>query len=302
VARRSRQFLWFALVVATAATLALAQDAHKEPQSFPEFAKSFLERLQNSTAIPADAAAVEQGGKLYLVHCASCHGPGGEGGKGPTLATATLSQAQSDAELYRVIREGVSGTEMPRARLERAEVGQVAAFVKSLGNKPPEQVPGDSVRGANLYATKGQCATCHTVNGRGGAYGPDLSDVGRRRSAAHLRLSVTDPNAEVPQSFNAFRSDPMLPNNFLYVRAVTRDGTHIDGIRVNEDTFSILIRDGTGKVHALFKADLRQLHKDWGKSPMPSYKDAFTPAELDDLVAYMVSLRAERKKDEKKSE
>jgi hypothetical protein len=24
---------------------------------------------------------------------------------------------------------------------------------------------------------------------------------------------------------------------------------------------------------------------------MPSYKDAFTPEELDDLVAYMVSLR-----------
>ena len=279
------------VLVALTASLAFAQSAHDEPQSFSERARAFMESLQNPTTLPTGSAAVEQGSKVYAVHCASCHGPAGEGGKGPTLAQPMLSRARNDAELYKVIREGINGTEMPRSRLERNEVGFVAAYVKSLGNKPPEVVPGDPRRGAELYATKGQCFTCHAVGARGGVFGPDLSDIGRKRSAAYLRRSLLDPNAEVPQSYNAFRGEVSFPQNFLYVRAVTRDGANIDGVRVNEDTFSVQIREATGKVHSLFKSELKTLHKDHGKSPMPSYKDAFTPEELDDLVAYMASLR-----------
>jgi len=284
------------LLVAVTGSLVLAQNAHDEPQSFSERARAFLEGMQNPTTIPSGPAAVEQGAKVYAVQCASCHGPAGEGAKGPTLAQPVLPRAQNDAELYKVIREGINGTEMPRSRLERSEVGVVAAYVKSLGSKPAEVVSGDPRRGAELYATKGQCFTCHAVGAMGGAFGPDLSDVGRKRSAAYLRRSLIEPNADIPQSYNAFRGDVSFPQNFLYVRAVTRDGASIDGVRVNEDTFSIQIREATGKVHSLFKSELKQLHKDHGKSPMPSYRDAFTAGELDDLVAYMVSLREGPKK------
>jgi hypothetical protein len=39
------------------------------------------------------------------------------------------------------------------------------------------------------------------------------------------------------------------------------------------------------------KSELVELHKDWGKSPMPSYRDILPEQELDDVVAFMVSLR-----------
>jgi putative heme-binding domain-containing protein len=232
---------------------------------------------------------------LFAGHCASCHGPGGEGNKGPTLAQPTLPRAQDDAALFKVIRQGLDGTEMPRTRLDREDVLRVSAYVKSLGSRPPERVAGDARRGAELYAGKGACAKCHTLRGEGSAFGPDLTDVGLRRSAAYLRRSLVEPNAEVPQAFNAFRADVSLPQNFLYVRIVTSDGRKVDGVRVNEDTFSIQIREAPGKVHSFFKADLKELHKDRGRSPMPSYRDALTTTELDDLVAYMVSLRGKTK-------
>jgi putative heme-binding domain-containing protein len=277
-----------AVVAAVAGTITVFAQVPADPPHGSDAAAT--QPVEVAIVLPTDHSDIEQGRRLFQGHCASCHGPGGEGGRGPTLAQPTLPRAQNDAELYRVIRQGIEGTEMPRSRMERPDVARVAAYVKSLGSRPPERVPGDPKRGAELYASKGACAKCHTLRGEGSAFGPDLTDIGRRRSAAHLRRSLVEPNAEVPQSYNAFRSDVSLPQNFLYVRAVTRDGRIVEGVRANEDTFSIQIREAPGKVHSLFKADLRVLHKDWGRSPMPSYADAFTSDELDDLVAFMVSL------------
>ena len=63
-------------------------------------------------------------------------------------------------------------------------------------------------------------------------------------------------------------------------------------MRVNEDTFSIQIRDG-GQSGALVLEEraLHELHKEWGRSPMPSYQEALAAGELQDLVAFLVSLR-----------
>jgi len=105
---------------------------------------------------------------------------------------------------------------------------------------------------------------------------------------------LVDPAAEVPQSFSAFRSDVSLPENFLFVRVTTHDGRSAAGVRVNEDTFSIQIRDASGNIESFYKEELQELHKDWGKSPMPSYRSLLSQAELEDVVAYLASLRGDR--------
>jgi cytochrome c oxidase cbb3-type subunit 3 len=89
----------------------------------------------------------------------------------------------------------------------------------------------------------------------------------------------------------SYRSDVSLTQNFLQVRVLTQAGRELTGVRVNEDTFSIQLRDATNTVFSFWKSELRELHKDWGRSPMPSYADALDRQELDDLVAYLASLR-----------
>jgi putative heme-binding domain-containing protein len=234
------------------------------------------------------------GQRLFQAHCAACHGPGGEGGKGPTLAQPVLPRASTDEALIKIISSGISDTEMPRSRLERAEIRLVALHVRVLGRRPIEQVPGDPVRGAQIFATKGDCAQCHSLGGYGGTIGPELTYIGRQRSAAYLRRALTEPAAEVPQSFTAFRGETGIPDNFLFVRIVTRDGITVAGVRVNEDAFSVQLRDLAGKLHSFFKSDLTELHKDWRFSPMPSYATAFTKDELDDLVAFLVSQQGKK--------
>ena len=83
-----------------------------------------------------------------------------------------------------------------------------------------------------------------------------------------------------------------MPDNYLRVRAVTRDGSEVTGLRVDEDTFTIQIRDDRDHLYSFRKAELRELQKDWGKSPMPSYQGAFSDSELQDLIAYLTSLQS----------
>jgi putative heme-binding domain-containing protein len=249
-------------------------------------------------AVSAPASQIstdlDKGRKLFETHCAMCHGPHGEGAKGPTLAQPNLPRASDDQSLLQIISWGIPNTEMPQAHMQRPEIELVAKYVRSLGSLPREPVPGDASRGAQIYATKGGCAQCHMIRGQGGVFGPDLTDVGRRRSMAYLRRALIDPNADVPQSYSAWRPDVSLPENFLYVRLVTRDGQELSGVRVNEDTFSIQIREATGATHSFLKSDLAELHKDFGKSPMPTYGTVLSTNELDDVVAYLTSLRAEK--------
>ncbi len=232
-----------------------------------------------------------QGERLFQVHCAACHGPKGEGGSGPTLATPDLVRASTEESLIRVIARGIPGTEMPQSRLDQDQIKLLAAWVRRLGQLPPEKIAGDAGRGERLYFTKGGCAQCHTVNGRGGASGPDLTDIGLRRGAGYLKTSLTDPESDVPKGFSSYRSDVSIPENFLQVRVVTKDGRRVTGVRVNEDTFSIQLRDVASRTHSFFKSELAELHKDWGKSPMPGYGEVFSKEELDDVVAFLVSLR-----------
>ena len=221
---------------------------------------------------------VAEGERLYGVQCAICHGPRGDGGRGANLALPRLRHAPDDTALAGVIRRGIPGTEMPGSALSARQVGQVAAFVRTLGRVRPEPVAGDAARGRSLYQTRGGCAQCHTIAGRGGGIGPDLIDIGARRSPTYLREALLDPEKDVP-------------TGFIQVRVVTREGRRITGVRVNEDTFSVQLRDLSDKVHSFWKHELREIHKDQGKSPMPGYRALFTPAEVEDLVAYLGSLQ-----------
>ena len=239
----------------------------------------------------SSANAPDEGERLFLVHCAGCHGPKGEGGSGPTLAVPILTRATNEELLIRIIRQGIPGTEMPSSRLDSEQLKQTAAWVRKLGEVPIEHVRGNAQRGEQLYLAKGGCAQCHTIGGRGGASGPDLTEIGVRRGAAYLRMALTDPEDDVPKGYSSYRSEVSIPENFLQVRVVTKDGRRLTGVRLNEDTFSIQVRDFSDRTYSFFKSELVELHKDWGKSPMPSYRDVFSKEELEDIIAFLISLR-----------
>jgi putative heme-binding domain-containing protein len=151
---------------------------------------------------------------------------------------------------------------------------------------------GDAARGKALFEGKGNCLSCHRVNGVGSRMGPDLSDVGIARrgggpsppqdsvtagNPAALEQKILDPDAEVARA-----------NRF--VRVVTKDGTTLTGRLLNHDNFSVQFIEPSGKLRAFQKADLREFTL-ITKSQMPSYKGKLEAQEVADLVNYLMSLK-----------
>ncbi len=232
---------------------------------------------QTAQTAPEPVGDAVLGQQRFESQCALCHGQDGSGGRGPNLRRPKLDHAPDDAALRKVIAEGIQ-PEMPGAwQLSPHEVASVAAYVRKIGAVPAEPVPGDAAHGEQVYKSKG-CANCHMIRGVGSGFGPELSDIGSRRSVAFLRESIVVPEASVP-------------DGFLMIEAVTNSGTTVRGVRVNEDTFSIQIKDQKGEFLSFRKADLKELRKQRGKSPMPSYQGSLTPEELTDLTAYLAGLR-----------
>ena len=154
---------------------------------------------------------------------------------------------------------------------------RLAAFVRSLGRVEPEALPGDPARGRALFEGKGACTACHIVRGVGTGLGPDLSEIGAERGAAHLRQALLEPGASRPEEMIPF--EPRSLSAYLVVTVVTRDGRTIAGYRVNEDAFTIQLREADGGLVSLRKGELASLRKDPDRSPMPGYGDLLAPAE-----------------------
>jgi putative heme-binding domain-containing protein len=221
--------------------------------------------------------------RVFDASCAGCHGPEGSGGKGPSLAVPKLRHAQTNEELAQIILFGIPGTEMPPSWYLGPEGARLAVgYVRLLGaNATPPKVAGDIVKGRELFRGKGACTSCHTLGAEGRAYGPDLSDIGARRSAVRLREQLLEPNAQAGEGF-------------VSVRAVTVEGEQVNGVRLNEDNFTIQVLEASGRYHSFRKAALSQLNERPTESAMPGYKTVFSEIELQDLVAYLSSLRGDQ--------
>lgn len=199
----------------------------------------------------------------------------GGGGRGPSLRRPKLVHAADEEALKSVIENGIQ-PDMPGAwYLSPEEISSVAAYVRSLGNVPPEVLPGDSARGKGVYARCG-CSACHILNGEGTGYGPELTDIGARRGSVHLRETLQNPAKTIPE-------------RFLLVEAATNSGQTVRGVRLNEDTFTIQLKDQLGRFHSFRKSELRDLKKLRGETPMPSYGSVLSAAELDDLIHFLAS-------------
>jgi putative heme-binding domain-containing protein len=236
---------------------------------------------------PAD---VDQGKQIFETRCSTCHGLDGGGAMGPNIQAIPMRLgAPAVAE---VIKNGMSGG-MPAfaGQVDATQIQQIIAYLMTLTHKDTGTVTGDAAKGKEVYDASG-CANCHIISGEGSGAGPELTAVGKLRGAGYLKTALFYPGSDLPQARVFLETGGLL--DYMFVHIVTKDGHAYDGTRVVEDSFRIVIKDVSGKFHSFQKSDLREFKKEPGKSVMPSFKDKLSDTQVNDLVAYLASLKGDQ--------
>lgn len=250
---------------------------------------------QDKSAAPPSsktkASIVKEGASLFRGNCSPCHGLNARGGgRGPDLTSGRWTHGSSDAQIFRTISQGVPGTDMPANGFEDSEIWAIVAYLRSLA--PPKQtaVVGDPVKGKGLFDSVG-CSKCHMVNGNGGRLGPDLSRVGAARSAAYMIESIREPDKELSTLMLDPNNHYAVPLSYGTVTVVTADGERVQGVALNEDTYTIQMMTEEQSLRFFQKKEVKEVIHE-RKSLMPAYtEEALGAAQLRDLVAYLETLR-----------
>lgn len=246
---------------------------------------------------PSTPASAEDGGNLYNTEydvtqgrnyferqCSRCHGfdaTGNDETGAPDL-TGRLNRASTDVGIFDIIRNGIPGTAMlpVAATLPDTQVWQLVAYINSLSADPANiQLPGNVDAGLQLFSGKGDCDSCHMISGQGGRLGSDLTYVGDRRSPEELVSDLINPSQDV---------EP----RWWRLRITGHDGVLREGFRMNESSFSVRIMDDDENLWSYRTSDIESYDRTTD-STMPSYAQTLTDSEVDDLVAYLFSLRKE---------
>ena len=238
-----------------------------------------------------DQSLIDQGEKLFRKKksCFACHQLEDEGGfVGPDLSRAGFSYTPEWIFTWVGNPQRIKSTsKMPNLGLTNKECRAITAFLNSLkGEKIKKKweaylaSSGDPVKGKKLFFDsegKANCGKCHTVNGKGGKVGPQLSFVGISRTKEFLLESILKPKAVITSGYSS-------------ILILTKKGKFITGVKRNEDDTSIDLMDKEGNLLHVPKDEIKK-YKTQKISIMPgNFKDILTQDEVRHLLAYLATL------------
>src|SRR5438876_88591 len=214
-------------------------------------------RAQEKNPFAGDPKVAKLGEYQFRLNCAFCHGLGARGGgRGPDLTRAQKHHGNTDGEVFHNIHDGIAGTAMPAATnggigvgMSDEEIWQVITYIRSVEKKASAAETGDVAHGKELFYGSAGCGTCHMTNGKGGRLGPDLSSTGASRSVEYLTESLRNPSKRLAEGISEPLKDFSEEDDTVTV--VTSDGTKLQGLVLNEDSFTVQMLDTRGQRPAL---------------------------------------------------
>jgi putative heme-binding domain-containing protein len=138
---------------------------------------------------------------------------------------------------------------------------------------------GDSARGhALFFSKKAACSSCHTVAGKGGKVGPDLTTIGRIRTARDLTEAIVFPSASFAREFRTYS-------------ILTEQGLVHTGVISRQTSDMVVLRTAELAEIRIARASIEEMRES-SASIMPKGLDkTLSPEELRDLLAYLQSLK-----------
>jgi putative heme-binding domain-containing protein len=265
------------VVAATAGLSVVALGAQQPPVQTNVRDRSATEAVPTRNPLEGNEAAIKYGMGLFRSRCADCHGVDARGVRSPDL-TQVWASGRTDDGLFKTIKFGVTGTEMPaNPRMFDNEVWQVLAYLRTLAAPAPTDPPkGNAQNGERIF--RANCQSCHKVNGVGGRLGPDLSRIGTGRTRDTLVKQIRGAMEDFKSGYEP-------------VTLTTSNGQAIHGVKKNEDLFSVQIMDTRERIQGYEKDKMKEVSNDT-KSAMPAFGvERLSQNDLDDVVRYLQTLK-----------
>ena len=239
--------------------------------SAPAHAGAALSVIESGTAPTAQVtAAVEQllsstSGAMALVEAL-------DDGKlrGPALRAAIHSGLASKQDLIRDLFRRFDPAEQQTNRL-----GPNIHAAKLLALR------GDAARGGRIFFEQGGaglCARCHVVNGRGTAFGPDLSHIATKYNRADLLDNIIFPSKTIAPGYGTY-----------IVR--TRSGETYSGLLAGKTDKEVILKDAQLKQYQIPSRDVERIVA----QPISAMPDGLLadldPQQAADLLEFVASLK-----------
>ncbi len=226
----------------------------------------------------------------------------------PYAATDYLVESVTDPGAYVVegFKNEMPDPTRPPIALKPDELRAVLLYLQSLGGQPdlaaiklPERVlaaakggappaaewrpylPGDPAKGEALFFdtdSNAACGKCHTVKGRGGKVGPELTQVAGTRDPQFIIESILDASKEIASGY-----EPVL--------IVTKEGQYVSGIVKKEDAATVQVVDNQGEVKTIPKAQIQQRSPQKASLMPGNFKEILTVEEFHDVLAFVLTLK-----------
>jgi len=231
----------------------------------------------------AQGSEARQGVQLFMGYCAGCHGADGRGGdKAPSLFSAASPLNPSDAELFRIVRDGTQRGMPAFAQIGDANIRAVVQLLRTIERGSVSKsataqaaVTGNADLGRALYFGKAQCSQCHVMEGKGGFIASSLTDYGRNRAVDEILKAITNPD------------NPLVPSSQV-VTVTTRTGQELTGVLRNEDNFNLEVQSEDGRYHFLVRTDLKRVQYTQHSLMPRDFATRLSPKELNDIVSFLI--------------
>ena len=242
-------------------------------------------RPANTTA----AAPAADGAELFAMTCQVCHGQAGIGGVGPALRGARFT----NDFVRKVLLDGRPGTMMPgfSATMSAAEIAGIARYVVTLqapDGPAPGGLRGDPVAGEAVFFARGSarsCSVCHSVEGRGGAVGPDLMAKVAGQSPKQLfQKIIVVPHRSADKAYQT-------------VRITTKTGTILTGIKSGETADAVFFYETSSLppvLRTIPRADIAASARHHASVMPNDYASRLTLQQLLDVVAFLKQASGDR--------
>ncbi|MCL4543720.1 MAG: c-type cytochrome [Chloroflexi bacterium] len=188
---------------------------------------SIASRLESGTAtnpVAGGRKAIRAGALAYTGSCAVCHGGTGHGDGMYTQAlyppatnlTSHDARQKSDAQLYWIIKNGLSFTGMPSfaGQYNSQQIWSIVAYLRTLqgtGQSSPNTL-SPVQEGQGLYVADG-CQICH------GTPGASSGELTLRKGGAETTRAIRQGRRGMPAYSTAVLSDRQISAIEAYINA-----------------------------------------------------------------------------------